>query len=197
MSVTNSCEGKLRRNRLKICQLRLWGFDFPRPYHLRYKGMFMPLAPNRKSEDFFLRLLENGTLVLFKSGKVLNTTTNRYIGYLNSKGYVALGIKNNFGKVQHILVHRLLWLYCIGPIPDGIFINHKDGSKTNNKLSNLELVTNAENIQHAVRIGLSVVTESRRKAQSLRQRGEKSSSCLLYTSPSPRDGLLSRMPSSA
>ena len=26
---------------------------------------------------------------------------------------------------------------------------------------------------------------------------ERSSSCLLYTSPSPRDGLLSRMPSSA
>ena len=28
-------------------------------------------------------------------------------------------------------------------------------------------------------------------------RGIKTSSCLLYTSPSPRDGLLSRMPSSA
>ena len=27
--------------------------------------------------------------------------------------------------------------------------------------------------------------------------GKSSSSCLLYTSPSPRDGLLSRMPSSA
>ena len=28
-------------------------------------------------------------------------------------------------------------------------------------------------------------------------RGKDESSCLLYTSPSPRDGLLSRMPSSA
>ena len=28
-------------------------------------------------------------------------------------------------------------------------------------------------------------------------RGDKRQSCLLYTSPSPRDGLLSRMPSSA
>ena len=29
------------------------------------------------------------------------------------------------------------------------------------------------------------------------RRGEQALSCLLYTSPSPRDGLLSRMPSSA
>ena len=31
----------------------------------------------------------------------------------------------------------------------------------------------------------------------LHQHDEKSNPCLLYTSPSPRDGLLSRMPSSA
>ena len=32
---------------------------------------------------------------------------------------------------------------------------------------------------------------------SIRQAGDKFNNCLLYTSPSPRDGLLSRMPSSA
>ena len=36
----------------------------------------------------------------------------------------------------------------------------------------------------------------RSKAQSLSQ-SERATTCLLYTSPSPRDGLLSRMPSSA
>ena len=34
-------------------------------------------------------------------------------------------------------------------------------------------------------------------AEANRIKNEASSSCLLYTSPSPRDGLLSRMPSSA
>ena len=34
-------------------------------------------------------------------------------------------------------------------------------------------------------------------AQSIVNEGLKSVACLLYTSPSPRDGLLSRMPSSA
>mgnify|MGYP003686975111 CR=1 FL=1 len=31
----------------------------------------------------------------------------------------------------------------------------------------------------------------------IREKGELDKTCLLYTSPSPRDGLLSRMPSSA
>ena len=34
-------------------------------------------------------------------------------------------------------------------------------------------------------------------ASSIRSEGGKANVCLLYTSPSPRDGLLSRMPSSA
>ena len=34
-------------------------------------------------------------------------------------------------------------------------------------------------------------------AESEQRRGDHSEACLLYTSPSPRDGLLSRMPSSA
>ena len=34
-------------------------------------------------------------------------------------------------------------------------------------------------------------------AQDFKYKGEHYYSCLLYTSPSPRDGLLSRMPSSA
>ena len=34
-------------------------------------------------------------------------------------------------------------------------------------------------------------------ARSLQYSGYEVDSCLLYTSPSPRDGLLSRMPSSA
>ena len=37
----------------------------------------------------------------------------------------------------------------------------------------------------------------RRPARRFRRRARRARDCLLYTSPSPRDGLLSRMPSSA
>ena len=37
----------------------------------------------------------------------------------------------------------------------------------------------------------------RKRGGKMRKKGAKGAPCLLYTSPSPRDGLLSRMPSSA
>ena len=42
-----------------------------------------------------------------------------------------------------------------------------------------------------------VVVLAARRARARRRRAERGYNCLLYTSPSPRDGLLSRMPSSA
>ncbi len=50
--------------------------------------------------------------------------------------------------------HRVIWEAVHGQIPDGLEINHIDGDKHNNSLSNLELVTRSENLTHAIRTGL-------------------------------------------
>ena len=42
-----------------------------------------------------------------------------------------------------------------------------------------------------------VTPEMRRQIRELKRELDQYDNCLLYTSPSPRDGLLSRMPSSA
>lgn len=51
-------------------------------------------------------------------------------------------------------MHRLIVTHFIGVIPKGMCVNHKDGNKLNNHISNLEIVTYSENQKHAFRLGL-------------------------------------------
>lgn len=56
---------------------------------------------------------------------------------------------------RHRRVHRLVWEAFNGPIPEGLEINHDDGVKANNRLSNLIPVTSSGNKKHAVDTGLA------------------------------------------
>jgi hypothetical protein len=72
-----------------------------------------------------------------------------YIGFWDGYGRVRLG--NN-----HYRVHRLV-LMTFGslPINDKMQVNHIDGKKDNNHISNLEWVTNQENVIHAFQNNLT------------------------------------------
>lgn len=65
-------------------------------------------------------------------------------------GYMDIGLKN-----KHFLVHQLVMLAFVGPPPQGLEINHKNGNKTDNRLENLEYVTKSYNKTHSNRLGLS------------------------------------------
>lgn len=59
------------------------------------------------------------------------------------------------GKTHTFSVHRLV-LENFNPVPNmsSLQVNHIDGNKANNNLSNLEWVTCEENIHHAIKNGL-------------------------------------------
>ena len=69
-------------------------------------------------------------------------------------GYCRVGLTRN-GKPVEQRVHVLVAAAFICQRPHGLEINHIDGNKLNNKLSNLEYVTRAENMRHASEIMLT------------------------------------------
>jgi len=58
-------------------------------------------------------------------------------------------------KKDQFSIHRLVYESFYGKIPDGLQINHRDGNKTNNRLSNLECATPQANMKHARLLGLA------------------------------------------
>lgn len=67
--------------------------------------------------------------------------------------------------------HRLIYIMHKGLIPYGYMINHLNGLKGDNRIENLELVIESDNIRHGYRTGLSVTTEKARKLSSERWQG--------------------------
>lgn len=58
------------------------------------------------------------------------------------------------GKGRVKRVHRLVAAAFIGPLPDGLQVNHMNGDRFDNRAANLEYVTGSENMQHAYATGL-------------------------------------------
>ena len=67
--------------------------------------------------------------------------------YITPSGY--LSVKMN---PIHKLIHHIVCEHFIGPRPDGLVTNHKDGNKLNNRIENLEYVTIKGNIRHAIEV---------------------------------------------
>lgn len=71
----------------------------------------------------------------------------------NPNGYYKISLSLNGNKDQ-VLIHRLVALHFI-PNPYGYEqVNHKDGDKANNNVSNLEWCSREQNIQHSLEAGL-------------------------------------------
>ena len=76
------------------------------------------------------------------------------IKLLDSHGYLEFTVRNGKDKPKHMRVHVAVAEAFLGKRPKGLVINHKDGNKHNNHVSNLEYVTYSENNLHALRTGL-------------------------------------------
>jgi len=81
-----------------------------------------------------------------------------YFDYNSDKGKFLLrprevGFKNkNYAYVSingvTFLEHRLVWVYHNGPIPDDMVIDHINGIYDDNRIENLRMITQSENMRN-------------------------------------------------
>lgn len=89
--------------------------------------------------------------------EVRNKTTLKIIKPFKGGTSDYLMVRLHLGKSvkRSCLVHRLVAINFIENPENKAQVNHKDGNKVNNHISNLEWNTRKENINHALNIGLS------------------------------------------
>jgi hypothetical protein len=66
-------------------------------------------------------------------------------------GYQVVDLVDN-GRRKNAKVHRLVALAFIPPVPDHNEVNHIDGDKANNVVSNLEWSNRSKNLKHAANV---------------------------------------------
>ena len=69
----------------------------------------------------------------------------------NGNGYLAVSLSKN-GKVRRFYIHRLIAESFLENIEKKEEVNHIDGNRGNNSLSNLEWVTRSENHHHRYKV---------------------------------------------
>lgn len=116
----------INRKKMKQRQINKWA-DFTQNWKL------LPM-------DSQYGITDEGYIINFKTGKM--SIGNDRNGY------------KRFKIGEHIYsIHRLVYEAFIGDIPDGMKVDHIDGNRSNNKVSNLRLVTQSENMYAAMANG--------------------------------------------
>jgi hypothetical protein len=98
----------------------------------------------------------SGNYKVSNMGRVLSVRFNRIIATSENNCYIqfCFGRDNITNRRLLESVHVLVAKLFIGERPVGLEVNHINGRKNDNKVSNLEYVTPKENIHHMLKMGL-------------------------------------------
>jgi len=83
----------------------------------------------------------------------------------DGKGYYRVRLSVN-GKNRSCFVHQLVAQAFLQHIPGKTDVNHINGTKTDNRVENLEWCTKGENVRHAWRVGLNKIQYEHLRKQS-------------------------------
>lgn len=105
-----------------------------------------------------------GLYMINKNGDIFSVRNNRKLtpDYINKRYKQIVFSKNN--KTKRYLIHRLVMLTFVGP--SNLTVNHKNGIKSDNRLENLEYVTQKENIAHSHKKGLANIAKGEKSGKA-------------------------------
>ena len=115
-------------------------------------GLCRPIRPPR---DLILHL-PSGRCVDPKTGIVYGASGTP-VGGVCADGYVRIGTTRD----GHQYAHRLIYDAVHGSIPPRHYIDHVNGQRADNRITNLEAVTPAENVARALERGAMAIGEAR------------------------------------
>jgi hypothetical protein len=101
-----------------------------------YEGLYLVSDTGKVFSEVF-----RNNKAVFKRRKELKLNSNGH-------GYLYVGLRKN-GVTKRVYVHRLVAEHFLGKPPEGSVINHKDHDRSNNNASNLEWVSQAENVKYS------------------------------------------------
>ena len=104
------------------------------------------------------------TRVVWKATQLIDSTEVFYPDSIRqelkpeetSKGYLRVDLYDKNGNRKHFKIHRLVAQAFIPNPENKPQINHIDGNKHNNSITNLEWVTDAENKEHRKKLSENV-----------------------------------------
>ena len=141
---------------------------------MNYKAVRRVISPVHRIEWRQIPPLKDGILPYYfisNTGQIYNTVLNRYLHFNNhTDGYLIVRLNTVNGSVDRS-VHRLVMLTFV-PIDNSDLyeVNHIDGNKRNNDITNLEWVNHDQNMKHASRTGLFVKRGESRENSKLTEK---------------------------
>jgi len=110
------------------------------------------------NDNKILELIKNGRVIanplLGMVYSIKSNRPNKPMGAVTKKGYLRTCISFNGMKI-YMMLHRVIWIFVNGvPLP-GLQIDHINGQKTDNRISNLHAVIGKENMRRAAVMGLT------------------------------------------
>jgi len=119
-----------------------------------YKWLYEDYETNSFEDEIWKEIGINNNYFVSNYGRIKNKKEEIRKLKPNVHGYIKISINN-----KSYSVHRVVALAFIPNIKNKEFVNHIDGNKTNNKLTNLEWATCLENNIHKINNNLSNTTK--------------------------------------